>query len=190
MKALTALFALSLAGCSFFGKQEPMHPQYYDPEPDIATSGGAQLGKSLRIGHVTGASHLREKIAYHASERELGFYDKRRWTERPETYLRRVLSRELFERRGLTQVAAGIAPTLEVELTDFSEYKLPKHTARARARVLLVDARTVRFEQTFDVQVPVEGAAFDGVPAAFSQALTQLVEQIGAKLVSELPAAP
>lgn len=192
MKAATScslLCALSLFGCSFFGKQAPMHPQYFDPEPALVSSGGtATAGKSVRVGHVTGASHLRERIAYHESERELGFYERLRWTERPETYLRRVLARELFERRGLTQVTSGAAPVLEVELTDFSEYRAPQHAARARARVLLVDARTVRFEHTFDVQVPVEGEGFDGVPEAFSKALAQLVEQIGARLAEELPA--
>jgi cholesterol transport system auxiliary component len=189
MKAYTLLFALSLAGCSFFGKQTPLHPRYYDPEPAASSSGGAATGKGLRIGHVTGASHLREKIAYHEGERELGFYEQRRWTERPETYLRRTLGRELFERRGLTQLVSGSAPTLEVELTDFSEHKSP-HQARARARVLLVDVRAVRFEQTFEVGVPIEGAEFDGVPAAFSKALTLLVEQIGQRVSDELPAPP
>jgi cholesterol transport system auxiliary component len=187
MKALTLLFALSLAGCSFFGKQEPLHPQYFDPEPAHVSSGGAATGKSLRLGHVTGASHLRERIAYHVSDRELGFYERRRWTERPEMYLRRALARELFERRGLTQIASGVAPTLEVELTDFSELKEPKHAARVRARVLLVDARTVRFEHTFDVEVATDGEDFDGVPAAFSNALAQLVSEIGERIVSELP---
>lgn len=187
MKAYTLLFALSLAGCSFFAKQEPLHPRYYDPEPALATAGGARVGKSLRIGRVNGATYLRERIAYHESERELGFYERRRWTERPETYLRRTLARELFERRGLTQIASGIAPTLEVELTDFSEYKAPQHAVRARARVVLVEARAVHFEQTFDVSVAVEGKDFDGVPTAFSQALTQLVAQIGDRLVNELP---
>jgi cholesterol transport system auxiliary component len=188
MKAFTLLFALSLAGCSFFGKQEPLHPQYYDPEPAHLTSGSVAVsGKNLRLGHVVGATHLRERIAYHAAERELGFYDRRRWTERPEAYLRRALARELFERRGLTQIASGMAPALEVELTDFSELREPKHAARARARVLLIDARTVRFEHTFEVEVPVEGKDFHGVPAAFSDALVQLVSQIGERVAGELP---
>ncbi|HEX5659340.1 MAG TPA: ABC-type transport auxiliary lipoprotein family protein [Polyangiales bacterium] len=190
MKARTLLFALSLAGCSFFGKQEPLHPQYYDPEPAGGTSGGAASGKSMRMGHVQGSSHLRERIAYHVNARELGFYERRRWTERPEMYLRRALTRELFERRGLTQIASGSAPTLEVELTDFSELKEPQHAARIRARVLLVEARQVRFEHTFEVSVPVEGKDFDGVPTAFSDALAQLADQIGERVIEELPEPP
>ncbi|MET0285832.1 MAG: ABC-type transport auxiliary lipoprotein family protein [Polyangiales bacterium] len=185
MKAYSLLFALSLAGCSFFGKQAPLHPRYYDPEPEAASGAVTPSGKSLRIGHVLGASHLREKVAYHEAERELGFYEQRRWTERPEIYLRRALGRELFERRGMTQIVSGVAPTLEVELTDFSEHKSP-HQARARARVLLVDARTVRFEQTFEASVAIPGDDFD--PVAFSKALAQLVDQIGERVLNELPA--
>jgi cholesterol transport system auxiliary component len=187
MKAFTLLFALSLAGCSFFGKQAPLHPRYYDPEPAAVSAGGAVSGKSMRIGHVVGASHLRERIAYREGERELGFYEQRRWTERPETYLRRALSRELFERRGVTQLVSGVAPTLEVELTDFSEHKTPTHSARAEARVLLVEARSVRFEHTFMVSVPIEGEGFEGVPTAFSKVLAQLVAEVGERVTAELP---
>jgi cholesterol transport system auxiliary component len=191
MKALTLLFALALSACSFFGKQAPLHPRYYDPEPAAVSAGGAQAsGKSVRIGHVGGGSHLRDRIAYHVSERELGFYESRRWTERPETYVRRELARELFERRGLTQIASGVAPTLEVELTDFSELKGSKHAVSIKARALLVDARTVRFEHTFAVELPVEGDAFDGVPVALSKALTNLVSQIGQRVTDALPSAP
>jgi cholesterol transport system auxiliary component len=188
------LFALCLSGCSFFGKQAPLHPRFYDPEPH-ASGGSARPegGKSVRLGHVVGASHLRERIAFHASQHELGFYDKRRWTERPENYVRRELARELFERRGLTQVVSGSAPTLELELTDFSELRQPKHAVRIEARVLLVDARNVRFEHTFTVELPIQASEDDDfatVPGAMGQALSQLVSQVGERVSSELPANP
>jgi cholesterol transport system auxiliary component len=188
------LLALCLSGCSFFGKQAPLHPRFYDPEPH--PSGGsvrAEGSKSVRLGHVVGASHLRERIAFHASQHELGFYDQRRWTERPENYLRRELARELFERRGLTQVVSGSAATLELELTDFSELRQPEHAVRIQAHVLLVDARNVRFEHTFTVELPVqasEGDPFAAVPGTMGQALSQLVSEVGERVNSELPADP
>lgn len=188
------LFAscLALSACSFFGKQEPMHPRFYDPEPH-PTSGSARPegGKSLRLGHVLGASHLRERIAYHATQHEFGFYDRRRWTERPENYVRRELARELFERRGLTQIVSGAAPTLELELTDFSELREPLHAVRIEARVLLVDARNVRFEHTFVAELPVQKSddEFAGVPAALGEALSHLVAEIGERVAKELPVA-
>lgn len=192
MKAVTTIALTSLlAGCSFFGKVAPLAPRYYDPTPE-PTGGAAraEVGeKSLRLGHVLGSSHLRERIAYHTNPQELGFYEERRWTERPENYLRRELAAELFERRGIAQVVSGLSPTLEVELTDFSELKSPKHAARARARVLLVDARAVRFEQTFSVEVPIQGDDFSAVPAALGNALSQLVSQIGDRVAKELPSA-
>lgn len=189
MKAFTRLCALALSACSFFGKQAPLSPRYYDPEPSSAGAQLAPIGKGLRLGHVVGATHLRERVAYHVSERELAFYEGRRWTERPENYLRRALAHELFERRSLTQIVSGVAPTLEVELTDFSELKEPKHAVRAKLRAVLVDARTVRFEHTFAVEVAVEGDDFTSVPRALGDALAQLVAEVAERVVTELPTA-
>jgi cholesterol transport system auxiliary component len=183
-----------LSGCAFFGKSEPLAPRYYDPEgpaKEVATTPPA-LGKpSLRLGHVVGGSHLRERIAYRVSEREVGFYDERRWTERPEDYLRRALARGLFEERAITSLVTGVGPSLDVELLDFSELLAPRHAVRVRARAVLVDQRTVRFERTFNVEEPVAGGKdqdFTAVADAMARALTRTVDEIGDRVASELTA--
>lgn len=187
----TCLSAVLLTGCAFFGKSEPLEPRYYDPEssPREAKSVPPALGTpALRLGHVVGGSHLRERIAYRVSERELGFYDERRWTERPENYLRRALASGLFEQRGINSLVTGVGPSLDVELIDFSELREPKHAVRVRARAVLVDQRTVRFEQTFTVEQPVSGDAddFSRVAEAMSVALERTVDAIGDRVLSEL----
>lgn len=193
---LPAVLALGLlSGCAFFGKSEPLSPRYYDPESAAkeAPTTAPSLGKpSLRLGHVVGGSHLRERIAYHLSEREVGFYDERRWTERPEDYLRRALARGLFEERAITSLVTGVGPSLDVELLDFSELLKPRHGVRVRARVVLVDQRTVRFEHTFTVEEPVSDGKdeedFTPVADAMARALTRTVDQIGDRVLGELTA--
>jgi cholesterol transport system auxiliary component len=180
-----------LCGCSFFGKVEPLTPHYYDPETPITggeASPPAPGRPSLRLGHVTGGSHLRERIAYRVSEREYGFYDERRWTERPENYLRRALARSLFEERAITSLVTGVGPSLEVELTDFSELLTPKHAVRVRARAVLVEQRTVRFEHTFTVEEPVAAGTedFSAVADAMAIALQHTVDQIADRVFREL----
>jgi cholesterol transport system auxiliary component len=189
------LTVLLLPGCAFFGKSEPLSLRYYDPESEVkevATTPPA-LGKpSLRLGHVVGGSHLRERIAYHVSARELGFYDDRRWTERPEDYLRRALARGLFEERAITSLVTGVGPSLDVELLDFSELRGQKHGVRVRARAVLVDQRAVRFEHTFTVEEPVSGGDdaddFARVADAMARALTRTVDEIGDRVLGELTA--
>ena len=186
------LVALLPAGaCAFFGKVPPLHPRYFDAEVVAAARPAAAAGNAgehpLRLGHVVGSSYLRERIAYHVSEHELGLYDQLRWTERPEDYVRRALARALFEERNLTNVVSGVVPALELELTDFSELKKPQHAVRVRARVVLVEQRAVRFERTFTVELPVaNGDDFGLVPAALSEALSKCVEQIADAVSAEL----
>src|SRR4029078_3767284 len=81
----------------------------------------------LRLGRVVAGSSCPEQIPYRDSDHELGFYEERRWTERPEVYLRRALARALFEERGATRVVSGFAPTLDVELTAREEIRAPQH---------------------------------------------------------------
>lgn len=190
---VTLLFCASLCGCAFFGKSEPLTPRYYTA--DVARPSGAPSASSaprpeLRLGAVLGGSHLRERIAYRTGPHELGFYEQRRWTERPEVYVRRALAQALYEQRGLVQVVSGLAPTLEVELISFDELQKPSHAVRIEARVTLLDGRSVRLARVFTAEQPVQGEAddFAKVPDAMSEALTRIVDEIAERVVAELPA--
>jgi ABC-type uncharacterized transport system auxiliary subunit len=195
---LVALCCVSAAGCAFFGKSEPFTPRFYSAERAGTPGPAAAVATPdvrLRLGGIVGGSHLRERIAYRSGERELGFYEGRRWAERPEVYLRRALSRALFEERGLGRAISGLAPTLEVELTDFDELRIDPHRVRVRAHVLLIDARTVRFEHTFGADEAVaEGEddddAYARVADAFARALGKVVDEISDRIVAELRTPP
>src|SRR3954463_13816127 len=93
-------------------------------------------------------------MALRTSARELQYSEDHHWTERPEIFLRRALSRTLFEERGLTASLSSRAVTLEVELIAFEEVEQP-HVARVQALLVLRDDRLGLIEETITVEQPV-----------------------------------
>jgi len=193
---LCAVAALGTAGCALTSKSDPITPRYFSPERpgEVASPGARPPGTppELRLGRIDGSDHLEERVVFRDSEYELGYYVERRWTEAPEEYLKRRLSRVLFEERGLQRVVTGRAPTLEVQLTAFEEIRKPKRIARVQVIVRLHDQRIVRWEETLTVNQPIadKGDAEDPDPMveAIGQALRSAVDRIADRVVRELAA--
>jgi cholesterol transport system auxiliary component len=193
--ALVIFACAALAGCALTATGEPLRPRYFTPEPAQLAARPLRAPASalrLRLGRVVAGSSLREQIPHRDSDHELGFYEERRWTERPEVYLRRALARALFEERGATRVVSGSAPTLEVELTAFEEIRAPAHEARMQAIAILHDERVGRLEQTITVERPIApaaGARKDEVMVqALSEALAQGVAEISDRALAQVAA--
>ena len=191
---LLGLSALFL-GCALTSKGDALSPRFFSPEPiSAASSPKSTQAFELRLGQVSSASHLDERIAYRVGGSEMGFYDDRRWTEIPEAYLRRALERELFEQRGLSRIVNGEGPTLDVELTAFEELRSKPLKARVTIAFSLRDERHSLIERTLDVEEPVTGQA-DADPArrlaeTMTAALDSAVRELGAEVVSSLVAVP
>jgi len=197
-RLLAAAFALAVcSGCALMSKGEVLSPRYFSPdvsEPaarlQIRDASSPDAPLELRLGQVEGASHLEERIAYRPGEGELGYYDSWRWTEPPQSYLRRALARELFERRGLVHVVSGAAPTLDVELVSFEELRHGAPAGRVELRFSLSDGRRMLLEQTVRVERSVApGAAEDAAPRltrALSSALAEAVAQVAERVTTEL----
>jgi cholesterol transport system auxiliary component len=184
-----AMLLLTLGGCALFSKSEPLSVRYYTPSPPPSGPTGAGSGIALRLGRVDAGTFLRERIAFQASAHELGFYETKRWTERPEAYLRRELTRALFEEAGASHVLSGPAPTLDVELLDFTELRGQAHAARVRLRAVVSDGRTVLFERTFTAEQQVaDDDDFEPVVAAMSKALSSAVSQLAQSVLSAVRA--
>ena len=194
---------VGVSGCALLGKSEPMAPRYFSPSeadakmPELAsTSHEPGVGAELRVGRITAASYLAERIVFRESNYELKFYEDRRWTERPEVYLRRALSRALFEEQGLHRVVSGPALTLDVELTEFSELKSRAPLAQVRATYILYDNRLVRREGTVEVVLPIATddqklvspeAAVQVMTTALRTTVRQIVMQVIAELAARAP---
>jgi cholesterol transport system auxiliary component len=186
--------------CALLSKAEPLQPRYFSPEDNALASGRAtdaravgSPGMRLRLGRISAGPQLRERIVYRASEHELGYYEDRRWTERPDAYLRRALARTLFEERGLLRVVSGSAPTLEAELVAFEELRVPAHKVRMQVMIALDVGQTGSLDETITLEQDVPSVGGDqsaAVAAAFATALHLGVEQVADRVIAKLAALP
>lgn len=184
-------------GCALTQKATPTDARFFSPElPAGATSSAPPVERptgsalELRLGRITASAHIRERMVYRDSPYELGFYDDRLWTERPDAYLRRALVQALFEEQGLRSVVSGAAPVLDVELVRFEEVRKPQHVASGRITFSLRDDRLIRRAQTITVERPIPPTEKSEAPNATAKALGEVlraaVSQIGEQVYGEL----
>jgi cholesterol transport system auxiliary component len=209
MKKPTFMFGLALsvavfgtAGCALLSKSDVVKTRYFSPEvvrPGLAGADAASgpapgppaqsNAVAVRLGRVSSGPNLRERIAYRDDAYELGYYDDWRWTERPETFVRRALGRTLFEAHGLRRVLGGSAPTLEVEVLAFDDLRLgTSRAARVQLKVILFEDTGVVFEDTITVDrpAPADKPKIEDVVAAMTVALDIASEQVAARVGTEL----
>jgi cholesterol transport system auxiliary component len=193
------VFALSMAplGCAFFTKSDPVVLRYFTPEAVPAQP--APLGEvlampktalDLRIGRVNAASYLKDRIAFRDKNFEIGYYEDLRWTEKPEAYLRRALSRALFEEDGVRQIISGPGPTLDVDLDAFEELRSPRHAARMQVTWILRDDERVQYEETFTIERTISSTGPGPLAAALSEAFDESVDRVVARVMSALAKTP
>ena len=209
--AIALLVAAALAGtagCALTSKADVVNIRYFSPEvvkprltnADASAAPAAPAPNDaveVRLGRVSSGSNLRERIAYRDAAYELGYYDDWRWTERPETFVRRELGRSMFEAHGFRRVLGGSAPSLEVEVIAFDDVRLPSgRAARVQLKVILFEDSGVVYEDTFTVEkaVPGDKPKIEDVVAAMASALDQAAQQVatrtGAELVKRRAARP
>jgi cholesterol transport system auxiliary component len=178
-----------LAGCALLEKSEPVVPRYFTPEYEGSAAAPLPRGDlQLRLGRIEASSHLSERQAARRADREIVYREDRRWTERPEIYLRRALSRALFEDRGVVEALSPRAVTLDVSLIAFEEIEQP-HQARMQAQIQLRDERFGLLDETITVDRPVAAGATDPAAAvveALAEALHAGVTRISDRVVWKL----
>jgi len=54
-------------------------------------------GLELRFGRMSAGAAIRDRLAYRDSTYEVGYYDERLWTDKPEAYVKRALAHALFD---------------------------------------------------------------------------------------------
>jgi ABC-type uncharacterized transport system auxiliary subunit len=195
-RALVVGLAALGSGCALTSRGEALDVRFFTPEAAHATvaTTGVPAGPSLRLGRVRSGPDLGQRIVHGDGAYEVGYYEDRRWTERPALYLRRALDRTLFEDRGFRRELGGECPALEAELLVFEEVKTPAaHEARIVVRIEIATDH-VLFTDTVTVVEPVTGDRFEAVVAAMARALDGTAEEIArrvggalAKPVSALP---
>lgn len=191
---------LATSGCALTSKADLVEIRYFSPEvskpkltnADAAVAPSAPAPNNaveVRLGRVSSGPNLRERIAFRDDAYELGYYEDKRWTERPETFVRRELGRSLYEEHGFRRVLAGMAPTVEVEVIAFDDMRLQTgRAARVQLKVIVFEGSGVLYEDTVTVDRPVSGdkPKIEDVVAAMSGALDVACEQIATRVGSEV----
>jgi hypothetical protein len=189
-----------LAGCAITAKSQPLEFRYFSPAPSARAAAHTSEPPCarLRLGRVTPGAYLQFRIAHRASAVELDLYETLRWTERPDTYVRRALSDALFEhqplhllerddvdlqrhrvvrnrlfqRLPLEQAIADDAVTLEIDVIAFEEVQRQgRHGGRVQLGYALRDARNVLDRGVVTFERDARGAAIEQVVTAIGVAL-------------------
>lgn len=193
---LSVCVAVAAAACALTRKARPLEVRYFSPEPAVAATqrGGAGSATAsigapvapgrLRIGQISSAANLRYEIVRRTSAVELEPYETLRWTERPDAYVGRAVSRALFDRGGLEQAVSGAAPTIDVDVIAFEEVVDGDHRAgRVSLRYRVDDERDVIASGVVTVSVPATGRDIDDVVRAIGTALGRAADQLADRVV-------
>ena len=173
MRALL-LGMVVLAGCLL--PDPPAPPRYF--APDVPASQDAPAPVRVRLGIVWSPIYLRESITWRRSEVEYGFYDQRRWTELPSTYVERALLRELFPTGGPVPVTDDV-PVLTADVSAFEAILAPVHEARVAIAVLVADSRCVWLRRTFEATRPLANDDPDALARGVGEALDEVAHATG-----------
>ena len=174
MRALL-LGLVVLAGCLL--PNPPPPPRYF--APDVPAAQDAHGPVRVRLGIVRSPINLRESITWRRSEVEYGFYEQRRWTELPSTYVDRALHRELFPAGGPVPVS-GDVPVLTAEVRAFEEILAPPvHEARVAVAVTVADDRCIWLRRTFEATRPLSGDDPDALARAIGESMDDVTRTTG-----------
>jgi cholesterol transport system auxiliary component len=168
-----ALSFVVVAGCALTERSKPIDIHYFAPVLGSAPLAPAEPELRVRLGRITASDHLRAPIAHRTSPVEIGVYDTRRWTDPPETYVRRVLERELVSRgRGENEV------TLDVEVMAFEEVREPRLAGRVQLRYRLRDRQGLLASGLITQARDARSNDFAAVVAAIGKALDQAAVEL------------
>jgi ABC-type uncharacterized transport system auxiliary subunit len=164
----TALVCV-LAGCLL--PKPPPSPRYFAPGPAAGEPEGSPVG--VRLGVVRSPVYLREQMTWRQSDVEYGFYEQRRWTELPSTYVEQALTRELSPTGRPAAGDPADVPLVTGSLLAFEDVLAPVHEARVALEVAL-NAERCRSRWTFAATRPLT----NDDPAAFAHAIGEALDDV------------
>lgn len=191
---LIGLLSSLANACALTSKAELVNVRYFSPERTANHPARNDMPRmthpiSLRLGRVQSRQHLRERIVYHDNDFELGYHEDLRWSERPEVYAERAISRALFERRANKRVLGASAPTLEVEVSAFQEVRASDgHYAFVQLEARVSEVNEVIWQSTINAREPIAGSRIEAVVAAMAAGLETAAESLAQGVCGALSA--
>lgn len=184
LAAAALLSLLTFApGCALTSKSKPLDFHYFVLEADgpTLTSAAVAAPPKLGLGHVTSSDFLRNPIVFRTSSHEVGTYETQRWTEYPETYLRRALVHSLFETGAFVEGLGSRGPIVDVELVAFEEViRGGAHAGRVQISYRLHDGTTVLAAGLITVERAAAGSEMPAVVDAISRSLKEAATRLSA----------
>jgi cholesterol transport system auxiliary component len=175
-RALVGL--LLLCGCALFTRSPPLDIRRFSPErprPPVEQRPEPKVA-TLKLGQVTANAELGRRILRRTSEVELDRYDELWWTETPDAFVRRSLSRALFDERPLQEGVSGPGPSLEVEVLAFEESA--PGVGRVQLRYRLIDNRAVLDRGEVVRERQASGKDFSATAVAIGEAMDSATAEI------------
>lgn len=198
--AIVVVLATVLApatGCALGAKAPIVEIHYFSPEAvDVPAQPAPEppdpSAPALRLGRVTSSASLRHRIVWRESAHELGSYDHLRWTDNPEVFLQRAVSRAVFDGGRARQVLAGRAPVLDLELVAFEEVRRgDARSGRVQVRYTLRDDTAVLARGVVTAEEPARTpASMCEIAAALGVALDRVTAELATALAAPLASAP
>lgn len=190
MRAVWLALALFVSGCALTSKATPIDYRYFSPEvasqPPAAETAVA-VRTPLRLGRITSSANLRTHIVHRDSSWELGAYETLRWTDNPEVYVRRSLSRALFEDHPFAQTLGGPGATVDVEVIAFEEVRKGNtRSGRVELRWLLHDERAMLGSGTLAAEKVAAGEDIEQVVAAIALAMNDATDRVASEIAKEM----
>ncbi len=183
---MRALLCLGLAACALTSKAAPIEIRYFSPPTIDVTPARSARGR-VQLGRITSSSHLRYRIVHRRSAVELELSDSLRWTEQPEDYVRRAVSRALFVERGIEHVLGGDTLTLSIEVTAFDHVeRAGRHFGCVQLHYQLDDDRSVVAENVITIEREAQSAEIARIVAAIGEALRAASTELAGHVVARL----
>lgn len=186
------LLLLAMDGCALTSKGTPLDVRYFSPEKvDVQHAVRQALPPvaRLRLGELTSSANLRYPIVHRESAVELDVYETLRWTENPEDYVRRSLSRALFADGQLEEVVGGPALTLDVDVIAFEElHRETRRFGRVQLGYRLHDERLVLASGVVTIERDASGNGIEPVVGAIGSAMDEATSELAKSVVTRLRA--
>ena len=184
--------AAGLHGCALTSKATPLDVRTFTPEKvelHQATFPATTPVAKLRLGDVTSSANLRYAIVHRDSAVEVEPYQTLRWTENPEDYVRRSLSRALFQDSPLVEVVGGPGVTLDVDVIAFEELRRgERHFGRVQLGYHLHDDRAVLASGVLTIEREAASPAIESVVSAIGDAMNGATSGLAQNVVAQLRA--
>jgi len=176
----TLAMLVMVASCALTAKSEPRELRYFSPpiaEADAVA--GVPCGR-VRLGRIVANDQLRLPIERRVSAVELVPYDSLRWTERPDVFARRAITRAVYA-RPVEQAVGGQGLVLDVELTGFEEVA---RGGRVALHYAVRDEIRVVATGTIEVERPARATTIEATVIAIGEALTAASDELAGRVVA------